>query len=212
MDRIERAITKILRPTLGEHGFELSKKWNCFVRQQNGVDDSFLVVNMGTALGAGKFYEIDCFAQVRHGRVELPWNTLGMVYGDSQLHTWTLNYSPRARNLPPMTVSMTSVEADLEHVAGQLAGLLDHAEKVFYPRFADLKEVEEWVNKTPMADTNPSAGGPVEHLAMRGLILAKLVNPPRYAAVREAFLALDRGMFPRERRMAMLQRVDEMSL
>lgn len=212
MDRIERAITKILRPKLAEHGFELSKKWDCFVRKQNGGEDSFVVVNQGTAKGAGKFFEINCFAAVRHERVELPWNTLGMVYGDSQLHTWTLNYSPRARNLPPLTVSTTPVEADLEHVAGQLAGLLDQAEKVFYPRFADLKEVEEWVNKTPMADTNPSAGGPIEHLAMRGLILAKLVNTPRYAAVREAFLALDRGMFPRERRMAMVHQVDEMCL
>ncbi|PIF77364.1 hypothetical protein CLU95_4538 [Variovorax sp. 54] len=212
MDRIERAITKILRPKLAEHGFELSKKWDCFVRKQNSGEDSFVVVNQGTAKGAGKFYEINCFADVRHERVELPWNTLGMVYGEDQMHTWTLQYKPRERHLPPMTVSLTSVEADVEHVAGQLAGLLDHSEKVFYPRFADLKEVEEWVNKNPLADTNPTAGGPIEHLAMRALILAKLVNPPRYAAVREAFLALDKGMFPRERRMAMLQRVDEMSL
>jgi hypothetical protein len=211
MDRIERAITKILRPKLAEHGFEFSKTWDCFVRKQNKCEDSFLVVNQGTALGAGKFYEINCFAAIRHGQVEVPWNTLGMVYGEAQMQTWTLQYKPRPRNLPPMTVSVTSVEADIEHVAGQLGSLFDHSEKVFYARFADLREIEEWVNKNPLALTNPTAGGVIEHLAMRALILAKLVNPPRYAAVRETFLALDNGMFPRERRMVMLQKVEEMS-
>ncbi|APW38594.1 hypothetical protein RD110_16470 [Rhodoferax koreense] len=212
MDRMERAIAKILRPKLVEHGFELSKKWDCFVRKRDYGEDSFVVVNQGTARGAGKFYEINCFAHVRHEKVELLWNTLGMVYGEDQLHTWTLLYKPREQNLPPMTVSPTSVEIDVQKVAGQLVELLDHSEKVFYPRFADLKEVEEWINKKPLADTNPTAGGPIEHLTMRALILAKLVNPPRYAVVREAFLALDKGMFPREKRMAMLQTVDGMSL
>lgn len=212
MDRIEKAIAKVLRPKLAEHGFEHSKKWDCFVRKREYGEDSFVLVNQGTAMGAGKFYEINCFADVRHEQVEVLWNRLGMVYGEHQLHTWTLQYKPRAQNLPPMTVSPTSVELDVKNVASQVADLLDRSEKIFYPRFADLREVEEWVNKKPLAYTNPTAGGPIEHLAMRALILAKLVNPARYVEVRDAFLLLDKGMFPRERRMAMLQTVDDMSL
>jgi hypothetical protein len=38
------------------------------------------------------------------------------------------------------------------------------------------------------------------------------VNPQRYAEVRETFIRLDKGMFPREKRLEMLRRVDEMVL
>lgn len=47
---------------------------------------------------------------------------------------------------------------------------------------------------------------------MLSLILAKIVNPGRYVQVRETFVTQDKGMFPREQRMAMLAKVDAMEL
>jgi hypothetical protein len=47
---------------------------------------------------------------------------------------------------------------------------------------------------------------------MRSLLLAKAVNPARYAAAREAFVTLDKGMFSQEKRLDMLSRVDAMEL
>jgi len=41
---------------------------------------------------------------------------------------------------------------------------------------------------------------------------AKAVNPERYTAVREAFATLDTSMFPREKLLDKLRRVDEMQL
>lgn len=212
MDRVERAINKVLQPTLEAQGFTLKKEWGYFVRKQSYGFDAFTVVNQGTA--KGRFFEIKCYAEVRHDRIEVPWNTLGMVYGeDNQLQTWTLLYKGRADpKLPVLKVHPESSASDVEHVAHEIAEFLTQQAQPFYQRFSDLREVEEWVNKTPLADLNPSAGGPAEHLAMRALLLAKAVNPDRYASVRETFITEDKGMFPRERRMQMLQKVDNIVL
>jgi len=212
MDRIEKAICKALLPTLQLHGFELHKEWGYFVRKQAYGFDALLVVNQGTA--KGRFFEIKCHAEIRHDHIEVPWNTLGLVYGeDNQQQTWTLLYKDLAgRNAEPMKVVPESMAADVAHVSQQVAELFVHMALPFYARFADLREVEEWVNKTPLADANPTAGGPMEDRAFHALLLAKAVNPSRYASIREAFITLDQGMFPRDKRMAMLQRVDEIQL
>lgn len=212
MDRVERAIYKALQPTLAAQGFTLNKDWGYFVRKQPYGFDALAVVDQGTA--KGPFFEINCYAKVRHDRIEVPWNTLGMVYGeDNQLQTWTLLYRGRADpKLPLLTVNPESMASDAEHAAREIAEFFTHYALPFYQRFSDLREVEEWVNKTVLADLNPSAGGPAEHRAMRALLLAKAVNPARYAIVREAFITHDKGMFPRERRMQMLERVDDMVL
>lgn len=212
MNRIERAICKVLQPILAAQGFMLNKEWGYFVRKQPYGFDALAAVNQGTA--KGHFFEINCYAKVRHDRIELPWNTLGMVYGeDNQLQTWTLLYKGRADpKLPLLKVNPESMAADVEHVASEIAEFFVQQAQPFYQRFGDLIAVEEWANKTPLAELNPSAGGPMEDRAMRALLLAKAVNPGRYASVRETFIALDQGMFPRERRMQMLQRVDDMLL
>lgn len=212
MDRVEKAINKVLQPTLAAQGFALNKEWGYFVRKQPYGFDALTVVNQGTA--KGRFFEIKCYAEVRHDRIEVPWNTLGMVYGeDNQLQTWTLLYKGRADpKLPVLKVNPESMAADVEHVAREIAEFFTQQAHAFYQRFGDLRAVEEWVNKIPLAELNPSAGGPMEDRAMRALLLAKAVNPGRYASVRETFIALDQGMFPREQRMQMLQKVDNMVL
>ncbi|MFG5775757.1 hypothetical protein ACFIQF_01665 [Comamonas sp. J-3] len=212
MDRIERAICNTMQATLKRYGFELCKDWGYFVRNQGYGHDAFLVVNQGTA--KGRFFEIKCYVEVRHDRIEIPWNTLGMVYGeDNQRQTWTLNWRPPlGQDAVPMHVVPESMNEDAARIGQELSNVFEQRALPFYQRFGDLAEVEEWVNKKPLADTNPSAGGPIEHLAMRSLLLAKAVNPQRYAAVREAFIQMDKGMFPRERRIQMLQKVDSMLL
>lgn len=212
MDRIERALCKRIEPLLLQHGFSLHKAWGYFIRPQPYGYDAFLVVNQGTA--KGHFFEIKCYAEVRHDRIEIPWNTLGLVYGeDNQRQTWTLNYKDMAGpQAELMQIAPESMATDAERTGQQVVALFVQKALSFYQRFGDLREVEEWVNKKPLADINPSAGGPMEDRAMRSLLLAKAVNPQRYAVVRETFIQLDKGMFPRERRMEMLRRVDEMIL
>lgn len=212
MDRIERAICAAIQSTLQQQGFELHKDWGYFVREQAYGFDALLVVNQGTA--KGRFFEIKCYAEVRHDRIEVPWNTLGFVYGeDNRRQTWTLNYKDMADpQSAPMKVVPASMTADVEHLSQRISTLFNQKALPFYQRFGDLGEVEAWANKIPLAEINPSVGGPMEHRAMRSLMLAKAVNPGRYAAVREAFITLDKGMFPREKRLAMLGQVEAMTL
>jgi hypothetical protein len=133
-----------------QQGFEFRKDWGYFVRDQTYGFDALPVVNQGTA--KGRFFEIKCYAEVRHDRIEIPWNTLGMVYGeDNQRQTWTLNYKDMAGlQASPMKVVPESITTDGQEVTT----LLVQKALPFYQRFGDLSEVEEWVNKNPLADTN----------------------------------------------------------
>lgn len=213
MDRIEKAVCKLLAPTLKRHGFELRKDQGYFVRDQPYGFDALLVVNQGMAQGG--FFEISFSFRIRHDRVEVPWNTLDLVYGEeAQKETTTLGLiTPRGRQAAPLKITPASMEADVANVACEIETLFVQAALPFYQRFADLTEIEALANKTPLADIDPyGVGGPMEHRAMRSLLLAKAANPERYAAVRDTFVTLDKGMFPREKRMEMLQRVDEMQM
>lgn len=213
MDRIEKAICKLLEPTLKRHGFELRKNWGYFVKEQSYGFDALLIVNQGTALG--RFFEINFSFRIRHDQVEVPWNTLGLIYGeDARKETTTLGLlTPRGRQAVPLKVAPESMEEDIPSVAREIEATFTQVALPFYQRFSDLEEIEELANKAPLADIDPyGVGGPMEHRAMRSLLLAKAVNPERYAAVRDTFLTLDKGMFPHEKRMEMLRRVDEMQL
>lgn len=214
MDRIERAICKPLGPLLQQHGFELQSTRGGFVRKQPYGTDEVMVVNQGTAAPGPRHFEISIHFRIRHDSVEVPWNTLGMVYGEGQLETPTLVYGfPRPRNLPTLKLRPETMAQDVAAVAAEGEALFLNAGLPFFSKFADLASVEAFANEHPLADLHPyTVGGPMEHRAMRSLILAKLVNPGRYAAVREEFIRLDKGMFPREHRLAMLAKVDAMEL
>ena len=213
MDKIERAIAKLLAPTLKAQGFELRKEWGFFVRPQPYGYDALIVVNQGTA--SGKYFEIKVYAEVRHDRIEIPWNTLGFVYDldEAQQQTWTLKLD-RPRNAPILKIVPASMEADIAAVAQEVEALFGNTSLPFYQRFADLHEVEKFVNERPLAELMPySAGGPLEDRAMRSLLLAKAVNPARYTSVREAFLTSEKKtLFPREHCLEMVKRIDEMVL
>ncbi len=211
MDRIERAIGKAIQPLLKQHGFELRKDWGYFVREQPYGRDAMYVINQGTALG--RFFEIGCHPSIRHNRVEIPWNTLGLVYGDDgqkQTSTLVLGF-PRGLHPPPLKVFSESMAADVTNVAHEVESVFVQKALPFYQRFADLKEIEQLANRVPLAELLPyTVGGPLEDRAMRSLLLAKAVNPERYSIVREAFLTTDKKtLFPRERCMQMLKQVDE---
>ena len=75
MDKIERAIAKVLVPTLKAQGFELHKTGGFFVRPQSWLTQ-LMVVNQGTA--SGKYFEINVYAEVRHDCIEIPWNTFDL--------------------------------------------------------------------------------------------------------------------------------------
>lgn len=214
MDRIERAIYKKIEPLLKQHGFSLHKEWGYFVRPQPYGHDAFLVINKGTAGVGPRHFEINTPCGIRHDRIEIPWNTLGLVYGEGQLQTDTLVLGfPRGMKAPPLKVMPATMNEDITNIAIETEVVFAKTALPFYERFADLRAIEELANTQPLADFMPyTVGLAMEHRAMRSLLLAKAVNPSRYAAVRETFIQLDKGMFPRERRLQMLQRVDEMVL
>lgn len=211
MDKIERAIAKVLVPTLKAQGFELHKNWGFFVRPQSYGFDALMVVNQGTA--SGKYFEINVYAEVRHDCIEIPWNTFGFVYNldEAQEQTGTLMLR-RPPAEPILKVFPASMEADIATVAREVEAFFVTTSLPFYQRFAELREVERLVNEKPLAELMPySAGGPLDHLAMRSLLLAKAVNPTRYASVREAFLKSEKKtLFPREQCLEMVKRIDEM--
>lgn len=174
-----------------------------------------LVVNKGTAGLGARHFEIGAHCSIRHDIVERPWNTLGLVYGEeNQLQTSTLVLGfPRGMNAPPLKIMPTTMKEDIAKIAAETERVFVEKALPFYARFADIRAIEELANKNPLAEIMPyTVGGPMEHRAMRSLLLAKVVNPQRYASVRETFLKLDQGMFPREKRLEMLRRVDEMAL
>lgn len=212
MDKIERAICKLLLPKLNQQGFELRKEWGFFVRKQLYGFDALMIVNQGTA--SGKYFEINVSSEIRHDCIEIPWNSLGFIYGeDSQQQTWTLML-PRLRNAPVLKVFPDSMKADVAMIAHEVETLFLQTSLPFYQRFADLREIEKLANATPLADLSPySVGGPLDHQAMRSLLLAKAVNPEHYLSVRDAFVTSNtKTLFPREKCMELLRRVDAMEL
>jgi hypothetical protein len=215
MDRIERAICKKLEPLLKQHGFVLVKERGGFVRAQPYGSDDMLCVNMGTSAIGERHFFIGIHFAIRHDRIEVPWNTLGLVYGeDNQRMTPTLVFGfPRPRNLPTLKIFPGSFDEDVAAVAAEGQSLFLTKGLPFFAEYSDLVAVEALANRRPLADLDPyTVGGPMEHRAMRSLLLAKAVNQGVYAAVREAFVRLDKGMFPREQRLAMLAKVDAMTL
>jgi hypothetical protein len=98
-------------------------------------------------------------------------------------------------------------------VFGELQKLTAEVFLPFFEKFGNGAAIEELANRQPLSNLGPyTMGAPIEHRAMRSLILAKLENPGRYDIVRRAFVELDKGMFPREQRLAMLNKVDQMVL
>jgi len=213
MDRIERSIAKQLTRTLEEYGFEFRPAWNGFVRETAYGCDQFLIVNQGTALG--RFFEIKCYPTIRHNRIEVPWNTFGFVWGDeAQQQTATLSLTHPRGNLPAMKVTPSTQASDVESVTSEVARIFMEKALSFFQRFSDLSAVEEFVNRAPLIDISPyNAGGPLDHLAIRSLLLAKAVNPARYQMVRAACIASPKKtMWPRERFLQQISQIDSLSI
>jgi len=197
-----------------QHGFALHKGWGHFVRPQPYGHDAFLVVNKGTAGGA-RHFEINTPCGIRHDRIEIAWNSLGLVYGeDNQAQTATLVLGfPRGIKATPLKVMPATMDEDIARIAAETESVFTQTALPFYERYADLSAIEDLANEQPLADFMPyTVGLAMEDRAMRSLLLAKAVNPERYAQVREEFIRQDKGMFPREKRLQMLQRVDDMVL
>ena len=98
MDRIERAINKVLAPTLKAAGFELKKEWNCFVKFTDYGFDSFMVIDQGR-LDVDQI-SIGCSIGIRHNRIQELFNTFGFIYGEEEQKqnvTFSLSYPFNAR-------------------------------------------------------------------------------------------------------------------
>jgi hypothetical protein len=214
MNSLESAIARAMSAPLKAAGFALKRDWNSFVRSTAYGHDQLVIVDQGTAAPGPRHHEISIHCAVRHDAVEHPWNTLGLVYGDAQLHTATLVLGfPRGMAAPRLKVFAESRVADVARVASEGIAIFREIAVPFFERFSHLHAVEEFVNARPLEDFMPyTVGLAMEHRAFRSMILAKLVNPNRYASIREQFLARNIGMFPVERRLAMLAQVDAMQL
>jgi hypothetical protein len=211
MDRLERTVCRKLETLLAPSGFTLHQAWGFFVRPQPYGHDAFMVVNQGTAGVGPRHFELAPHCSVRHDCIEVPWNSLGLVYGaENQLQTATLVLGfPRGMQAPPLKVFPATRRDDLARVAEECYSVFIQHALPFFERFANVAAIEKLANDHPLQDIAPyTVGGPMEHRGMRSLLLAKTINPSRYATVRELFVHLDKGMFPRERRMEMLQKID----
>jgi hypothetical protein len=136
------------------------------------------------------------------------------VHGeDNQQQTWTVMLS-RPGNLPSWKVFPATLAADAARLAEEIVPFFEQKALPFYQRFADLKEAEALANTIPMADgakLAPLSVGPLDHQAMRSLLLAKAVNPVRYPQVREAFISSPKKtLFPRDKCLQMVARIDAM--
>ena len=214
MNSLESAIARAMSAPLKAAGFILKRGWNSFIRRTTYGHDQLTVVDQGTAAPGPRHHEISIHCAVRHEDVENPWNTLALVYGDGQPQTSTLVLGfPRGMAAPSLKVFAESRDADVARVANEGIAIFRDIAVPFYQRFSDLHAVEAFVNAKPLEDLWPyTVGLAMEHRAFRSMILAKLVNPNRYASIREQFLARNVGIFPVERRLAMLAQVDAMQL
>jgi len=212
VDRIELGIGKLLVTTLAAQGFELNRKWGSFVRKQPYGFDAMVIVNQGTS--SGEYFKIAVHGHIHHDRIEVPWNTLGFVHGEeNQRQTWTLMWT-RRRNAPLWKVFPATMQADMTVVAREIEVVLSEELLPFFKRYANLDEIEKLANVRPLVEYEQySVGGPLDHRAMRSLLLAKAANPGRYASVREAFVTSElKTLFPRAKCMELLARVDEMRI
>jgi hypothetical protein len=211
MDRIERSVAKHLAKHLEAHDFRLRPEWNGFVRETSYGCDQFLIVNQGTA--QGRFFEMKCYPAIRHDRIEVAWNSFGFIYGeDAQRQTATLTFTNPRGSLPLMKIAPASQVTDTQAVADETLRVFAEKALPFYQRYSDLAVVEELVNRSPLTSIAPYiAGGGLDHLAVRSLLLAKCANPPRFEAVREACLASTlKPWWSRERFEQSVSRVAEM--
>jgi hypothetical protein len=214
MNSLESAIARSMSAPLKAAGFTLKRNSNAFVRSTAYGHDRLIVVDQGTAAPGPRHHEISIHCAIRHDAVEQPWNTLGLVYGDGQPETATLVLGfPRGMAAPRLKVFADTRETDIARVANEGIAIFQDIALPFFERFSRLQVVEAFVNEDPLADIMPyNVGLAMEHRAFRSMLLAKLVNPERYASIREQFLARNVGMFPVERRLAMLAKVDAMQL
>jgi hypothetical protein len=212
LNKIERAICRAIEPTLASHGFLLIREAGGFYRQRPFGFDDFLVVDQGTATFGPGIHQIGCPCGVRHDRIEIPWNSFGFIYGEeNQKRTATIILGfPRGRASRPLSVHSDDFDNSVSTAAEQLRHTFLERALPFYDRFADLAEIEQLANEHPLSDVSPYTFGlPLEHRAMRGLLLAKAANPSRYQLVRSAFLSSGKKtLFPREECLEMLNVID----
>jgi len=215
MDRIGRAVAQQMKPVLEGHGFDFRSSWNGFVRDTEYGSEAFLVVNQGTTMGMGRFFEMKCYPAVRHEVIEVPWNTFGFVWGEeAQRQTATLTYTHPRGNLPVIKVAPSSLKTDVEAAAQEMSRVFKERALPFFGKFSELSAVEEFVNRQPLAELYPyNAGGPLDHLAARSLLLAKASNKNRYRAVRDACLAsTKKTLWPRERYLQTIEHIDSLAI
>lgn len=221
MDKIEKELSRRVEPLLKEHGFALRKTWHCFVRKQPYGFDGFAISHL-TSFDTEPIHQIFGGFGVRHDRIEIPFNTLGFIYGDDaqrQTVTFTRAYPPHPYGHPDhrIRIGQSTFESDLDRAEQRVRQYFLEEGLPFYERFASLAEIEAIVNadpKVPPMDFGPYSSGYFwEMRAVRGLLLAKLLNPERYGELRQAYLEHTFGtQLSAERRIAVMERVDALSV
>lgn len=207
MDKIERAISKLVESKLVMHGFKLIRERHSFVR--------FTVINKGRidvdCLG------IECGYGIRHDKIQNLYCAIDPIYGDDsqkEFATLVLRYPPYFSGKPFEYLKLYSTSPeDIAKTADEIGNVFVDFALPFYQRFSQLSEIEELLNKEPMADISPYSGGFFpEHRVATSLLCAKVVNPARYDLVKEAFIKKDQGAWPHEKRMEILKKIDSIQV
>lgn len=210
MDKIQRAINKLIAPNMQAAGFELKKDWGGFYRFTAYGFEEFTVINKGRV--DIHYFGIACAIAVRHDRIQKTFNTFGFIYGEEeqkQNATFVLGYPYDEKGLPNeyLKISPATMQEDIEKVAEQISQAFQEQAIPFYATYSNLAVVEEKLNAKPLADIRPYTGDAIlEHRIVTSLICAKAVNTNRYDSVREACVKADGGMYPMEKRMEVLKK------
>lgn len=215
MDKIERAIGKLLEHRLAEYGFKLIKDRHKFVRFTDYGFDGFIVINKGRI--DLDYFGIECGYGIRHDKIQNLYCAIDPIYGvdyNKEFETLVKRYPIYSWGKPFEYLKLYSTSPeDIAKMADEIGNVFIEHALPFYRRFSQLSEVEELLNKEPMEDISPYSGGFFpEHRVATSLLCAKVVNPARYDLVKEAFIKKDQGAWPLEKRMEILSKIDALEI
>jgi hypothetical protein len=149
---------------------------------------------------------------------------MGFIYGeDAQKQNVTLALSypfiPWQSRESPLKIHQETRAEDMQKIAQIFTESFKQQALPFYEKYADLREIEAKLNKTPMANIWPYTAGSVDPdtQVVISLLCAKAVNSSRYDAVKLAYIDkyIEYDAVPepyRQRRIKILSILDEIKL
>jgi hypothetical protein len=183
---IEERIVKQISDKLTREGYVYKKSNNWFIYNK-GDFEYIIYILLHSRRG---HYAIELFLFIRQKKVEqilrkiigsttniTMGNTLGVIYNTS-------DGKQVKHNL--MEILLLE-EADIDAAAETIEKLYESIMKRYFKKYENLESINNIMNNPPF-DYNPAnVGGMFDERCMRGLIIAKLINNPKYDQLVEKY-------------------------